>query len=218
MTGESIGELAKRLTDVAHTDVPTETASQLVADIETIRDQLAWIVGPDAEIVREAQRLTDASVTAGQALAAIQGKIKATAEHHLGGGGTGGAATGGAKPAPGKSKPHRSWKTVADEAGQVRSYPDYRTAKRQLGSRPGQELHHLVEQSQAKPERSGFSVERINTTDNMVYLPVDVHRRVTASYASKQLRSGMTLRDEMNGLSWDEQYEAGIEAVNDEWQ
>jgi hypothetical protein len=61
-------------------------------------------------------------------------------------------------------------------------------AKREIGSRHGHESHHVVEQSQASPARSGFPVERINTTDNLAWLPVAVHRRVSARYSRKEPR------------------------------
>jgi hypothetical protein len=57
----------------------------------------------------------------------------------------------------------RRWRTVAEEVGEVRSYPSFDAAGKDLGVRPGKELHHIVEQNQARPERSGFSVVRINT-------------------------------------------------------
>lgn len=106
------------------------------------------------------------------------------------------------------------WQTVADEHNGPRSFPSYSAAKRQLGSRPGQELHHIVEQSQAKPDRSGFSVERINTTDNLAWLPRPVHKQVSADYSRVVQGTNRTLRDNLNGTDWDDQYRRGVRAVN----
>jgi hypothetical protein len=107
---------------------------------------------------------------------------------------------------------------VAEEAGGVRSFPSCSAAKRHLGSREGQELHHIVEQSQVKPERSDFLTERINTTDNFVWLPVAVHKRVSAEYSTKVEGSGITLRDALNGTSWERQYKRGVREVNQAWK
>lgn len=107
----------------------------------------------------------------------------------------------------------RSWQTVAEQQGAAKPYPSYSAAKRELGSNPGQELHHIVEQCQAKPERSDFDVERINTTDNFVWLPTKTHRKITAFYARKPPGMDTPLRDTLNGMSWDEQYRRGRRAV-----
>lgn len=95
----------------------------------------------------------------------------------------------------------------------MRSFPSYSAAKRALGSRQGQELHHIVEQCQTKPERSGFAAERVNTTDNFVWLPVATHRKITAFYARKPPGMTTSRRDTMNATTWDEQYRLGKRAV-----
>jgi hypothetical protein len=107
---------------------------------------------------------------------------------------------------------------VAEEAGGVRSFPSYSSAKRHLGARPGQELHHIVEQCQAKPERSGLAVERVNTTDNFVWLPVEVHRRISKQYSATVRGIGSTLRDALNGASWERQYARGVREVTRAWK
>lgn len=107
---------------------------------------------------------------------------------------------------------------MAEEAGGVRSFPSYSAAKRTLGSRPGQELHHIVEQCQAKPERSGLPVERVNTTDNFVWLPVPVHRRISKRYSTNVPGAGKSLRDVLNGVPWERQYARGVREVNRAWK
>jgi hypothetical protein len=103
---------------------------------------------------------------------------------------------------------------VAEEVGH-QVFSSFSAAKRALGSRPGHELHHIVERSQVLDTRSGFSRERINTTDNLVWVPVEVHRRISADYSRKVAGTTQTLRDSLNGASWDEQYDAGRMALDD---
>ncbi|HEX7658138.1 MAG TPA: hypothetical protein VF444_01565 [Pseudonocardiaceae bacterium] len=94
------------------------------------------------------------------------------------------------------------------------SYPSFKAAKQALGNRDGQQIHHLTEQCQVKPQRSGFSVERINTTDNLVWLPEPVHRRVSGRYSRTVFGTDKILRDYLNGRDWDYQYDRGIREVN----
>ena len=98
----------------------------------------------------------------------------------------------------------------------MRAFPSYSAAKRALGSRPGQELHHIVEQCQAKPERSGLPVERVNTTDNFVWLPVPVHRRISAHYSQHLPGTNHRVRDALTGTGWERQYRYGERAVSRE--
>lgn len=65
---------------------------------------------------------------------------------------------------------------------------------------------------------SGFSEERINTTDNMMWLPTTVHRKVTGKYARKVPGMNMSFRDALTGEPWDEQYNQGLRAVNEAWE
>lgn len=94
----------------------------------------------------------------------------------------------------------RLWKTVAEETGELKSFHSYSAAKRELGTVEGKEIHHIVEQSQAKLERSGFSVERINTTDNLTRIPIDVHRKISADYSTGVPFVARQFRDTMDGL------------------
>lgn len=54
----------------------------------------------------------------------------------------------------------------------------------------------------------------INSTDNLVWVPVEVHRRINADYSRTVQGMTGTYRDTLNGLSWDEQHRRGIRAVN----
>ena len=70
----------------------------------------------------------------------------------------------------------------------------------------GNEWHHIVEQSKA----AQFGSRAINNTDNMVALPRDVHRQVSAYYSSKRpFTEGQTVRQWLNGQSFEQQRDFG---------
>lgn len=48
---------------------------------------------------------------------------------------------------------------------------------------PSREWHHIVEKRLAG--RPGFPAEKVHSTDNIISLPVEVHRRVSANMSSK---------------------------------
>lgn len=120
------------------------------------------------------------------------------------------------EPAEGDQEPERerAWKSIAEEHGEVKSYHSYSAAKRDLGSVEGMEIHHVVEQGQAGPSRSGFGVERINTTDNMTRIPEEAHRRISGHYSRHIPGTTETLRDALNGASWEYQTEVGREVLD----
>ncbi|MGA4289287.1 RHS repeat-associated core domain-containing protein [Ralstonia nicotianae] len=105
-------------------------------------------------------------------------------------------------------------RTVAQEMGAVQAYNNYRQAKAALGSKPGMELHHIVEQCQASASRSGFSMSRINSTDNLMWLSKDVHKDISAYYSARQsMDSAGSFRNSLNGTGWDSQYQKGLEII-----
>jgi hypothetical protein len=58
---------------------------------------------------------------------------------------------------------------------------------------PGRQWHHLVE---ARLAGRRFPAELVHSTDNIVSLPIEVHRRVSAKMSSKDdYTEGKTLRD-----------------------
>jgi hypothetical protein len=75
-----------------------------------------------------------------------------------------------------------------------------------------------VEQNQARPERSGFSVVRINTTDNLVYLPADVHTEVSRHYSTRQFGTKTTVRDSLTGKTWEHQHQYGRKTIDEAWR
>jgi RHS repeat-associated protein len=123
------------------------------------------------------------------------------------------AVTGAPMPTP-ASGAGLAVRTAAQEAkGVVTAYRSFNAAKKALGSRPGHDLHHIVEQCQARAARSGFSKSAINSTDNLVYVPSDVHAKISSYYSSNVAGTNMTFRDSLNGKGFDEQFKAGLDVL-----
>lgn len=102
-------------------------------------------------------------------------------------------------------------KTIAQEAGAVTSFANFAAAKKALGSIDGHDTHHIVEQCQAA--RSGFSKAMINSTDNLIRLPKNIHEQISRHY-SRASGQGGTIRDMLNGKSFQEQLNYGLDIVN----
>ena len=78
------------------------------------------------------------------------------------------------------------------------------------------EWHHIVEQCQAKPSRSGFSISDINTKANVRATPREVHEETSKYYSSKHdFTDNKTFRDWLTGKSFDEQLQYGIKVWKD---
>jgi hypothetical protein len=75
----------------------------------------------------------------------------------------------------------------------------------------GMQWHHVVEQSQIG--RSGLSASRINSTDNLVKLPEDVHAQISAYYSSRPAGFTTTVRNTLNGLPFEDQYQFGVDIM-----
>jgi hypothetical protein len=81
----------------------------------------------------------------------------------------------------------------------------------------GREWHHIVEKRMAG--RNGYPVELIHSTDNIISLPVDVHRRVSARMSTRfEAYKNNVMRFEVGKLSFEEQYNIGLELVADALQ
>ena len=81
-------------------------------------------------------------------------------------------------------------------------------------------MHHIVEQCQQKPNRSGFTKEQVNR--HLKYLKKSDHRKVSRLYSSKGRLDGIDyaaklkidtggkrVRDWLNGQSFEAQLEFG---------
>lgn len=161
----SAGELGDELRRIA-ADLPLGKLAEAVVYLESAQQTLLRALNgstqPEArEILGWLQQVVQAARETQQFTAVIQGRIEAFAGTVGRGGRPDSGGSRAATPARReRPKPARSWKTVAEELSRVVSYPSFRAAKRALGSRPGYELHHITEQSQALPMRSGFDVSR----------------------------------------------------------
>lgn len=93
----------------------------------------------------------------------------------------------------------------------MQKFNSYRAAKDALGTQPGTQIHHIVEQCQAQANRSGFPISQINSTDNLVRLPENVHQEISKFYSFKTPDG--VFRDTLNGLSFEEQSAIGMDIV-----
>lgn len=75
-----------------------------------------------------------------------------------------------------------------------------------------QQWHHIVNQNPANKKR--FS-DRLHCTDNLIALPVDVHRKINGHYSSKQDWSKpRTVRAVISERSWSAQYDYGLRLLS----
>jgi RHS repeat-associated protein len=74
------------------------------------------------------------------------------------------------------------------------------------------EWHHIVEQTASNVGR--FGAEAIHNAQNVIRLPTEVHRKISAYYSSKQaFTKGLTVRDWLRTQSLDEQLRFGRELL-----
>ena len=51
--------------------------------------------------------------------------------------------------------------------------------------------------------------EMIHNPDNMIKLPVEIHRKISGHYSSKYMNTNMTVRQWLDGKSFEFQYNYG---------
>ena len=93
-------------------------------------------------------------------------------------------------------------------------YSSFRKLKKAIGSPgEGKHWHHIVEQSQIN--KSGFSSELINNTDNIFALDAATHAKVTGYYnrTTLEFTHGLSVRNWLSGLSFQEQYDFGVNVL-----
>jgi RHS repeat-associated protein len=72
--------------------------------------------------------------------------------------------------------------------------------------------HHIVEQTAGNV--SQFGPEAIHDAKNLIRVPTEVHRRISAYYSSKQpFTRGLTVREWLRRQSLDEQFRFGVELL-----
>ena len=74
------------------------------------------------------------------------------------------------------------------------------------------EWHHIVEQCQAS--KSGFPITWINNSNNVVSIPTEIHRQISAYYSSIQdFTDGMIFRNWLIGMDFEEQFRWGVKVL-----
>jgi hypothetical protein len=80
------------------------------------------------------------------------------------------------------------------------------------GSKPGYEIHHIVEQDAAR--RAGFRPVLFDGPDNRVLIPAFRHREVTGWFMSRSDRfGGLSPREYLQDKSWEERKRVGLMAL-----
>ncbi|MFN0071066.1 MAG: RHS repeat domain-containing protein, partial [Chloroflexota bacterium] len=76
----------------------------------------------------------------------------------------------------------------------------------------GMNWHHIVEQT--KGNLANFGNQSVQSINNVIKLPEDVHRAISAFYSSKQgFTQGKTVREWLSTQSFEKQYEFGIDTL-----
>jgi hypothetical protein len=73
----------------------------------------------------------------------------------------------------------------------------------------GWEYHHIVEQGQ----QGNISSQEINSTGNVIRIPRLLHEVLNGEYGRLNEEIGTTLRASLKGMSYNDQYRAGIEEL-----
>ncbi len=101
----------------------------------------------------------------------------------------------------------------ANPSSQVRGFDSYNGFKNHYGKAsdyvPNGEWHHIVEQQTVS---KGINSVSIYNSQNTVSIPKDLHIKIS-SYYSSTYQNGMTFRQYVNTLSYDQQYLKGIEVL-----
>ena len=121
---------------------------------------------------------------------------------------------------PDESDFEEETRRISSSSWQRHGYPNIRfrsedELRRYLGpAGPGREWHHIVEKRLAG--RDGLPVEVIHSTDNIISLPVDVHRWVSVRMSS---RAGefqeIVRRFGVERLTFGDQYNFGLDLISE---
>jgi hypothetical protein len=112
------------------------------------------------------------------------------------------------------SRVRRATRLAAESAeAELAGYSSFRAAKADLGSPgTGNVFDHVVEQSQIR--RSGFAPEEIHHPFNLTPVSARLNQIKANYYSSKQpFTGGLTVRDWLNGQSFRDQYEFGMDVL-----
>ncbi|HVA15578.1 MAG TPA: hypothetical protein VNF99_20190 [Stellaceae bacterium] len=75
----------------------------------------------------------------------------------------------------------------------------------------GKEWHHIVEQGGDNADN--FTAEQLHSTKNIIPLPGPIHDLVTAEYAQEYDKSGKTVREWLQGQSFEDQWNEGVKIL-----
>lgn len=77
----------------------------------------------------------------------------------------------------------------------------------------GNHWHHIVEQSQIG--KSGFAVEQIHNTSNIIAVDSKIHAKISGYYSTTtfDFTNGLSVRNWLAGKSFEEQYEFGLDVL-----
>ncbi|KAF5042917.1 hypothetical protein DSECCO2_507700 [anaerobic digester metagenome] len=104
---------------------------------------------------------------------------------------------------------------VVAAKGASQGFRSFSSFKRAMGpAGPGQAWHHIVEQNPANIAK--FGPEAIHNTGNMMKLPHgagSIHMKVTGHYNSLMPGTSMRVRDYVNTLNYQQQYQYGLDVL-----
>ena len=75
----------------------------------------------------------------------------------------------------------------------------------------GYQYHHIVEQSQ----EGSFTTSEINSTANVIKIPRLLHEAISGAYSQKDPKTEMSLRQKLQGMSYEEHRQAGLKVLRD---
>lgn len=100
--------------------------------------------------------------------------------------------------------------TMSSDEKTFESFDDFTKIdlEKQFGSAgDGYDYHHIVEQG------SGLSAAELNSTSNIVRIPTLLHEEVNSLYAKYDEDLGMSLRQSLQGASFERQRAAGLDVL-----
>jgi hypothetical protein len=111
------------------------------------------------------------------------------------------------------TRPDASAATHGNDAASRTSASAMKTSCEDIGPAGlGREWHHIVEKRLAG--RPGFPQEKIHSTDNIVSLPIEVHRRVSARMSMRDEAYNFNIRRfGIEKRTFAEQYDDGLDLV-----
>jgi hypothetical protein len=104
-------------------------------------------------------------------------------------------------------------KGTISSASSGQGFSTFNELKKAIGSPgAGNHWHHIVEQSQVN--KSGFSSDMIQNTNNIIAVDKATHAKISGYYGSiDSFTNGMRVRDWLAGQSFETQYQFGVDVL-----